>query len=154
MNNVTQKRREKMKRVNLILASMVLSTMFLFTSCEDEYTKITFNDLPLLAREFLDTHFPSEIISYIMEDNEIFDHSYEVNFVNGNNVDFNKKTISITKQVIKPDIGSGKPYKITPPKTKSSYRTIPLQEALLNDLKKLKDTLILQNNFNESYILF
>ena len=78
-----------MKRVNLILASMVLSTMFLFTSCEDEYTKITFNDLPLLAREFLDTHFPSEIISYIMEDNEIFDHSYEVNFVNGNNVDFN-----------------------------------------------------------------
>lgn len=77
-----------MKRVNLILTSLVLSTMFLFTSCKDEYVKITFNDLPLLAREFLNTHFPNETISYIMEDNEIFDHSYEVNFTNGNNVDF------------------------------------------------------------------
>ena len=80
--------KKTMKKLNLILASVVLSTMFLFTSCEDEYSKITFNDLPLLAREFLNTHFPNETISYIMEDNEILDHSYEVNFTSGNNVDF------------------------------------------------------------------
>ncbi len=77
-----------MKARNLILSSLALAMMFLFANCKDEYSKIEFNDLPVMAREFLNTHFPNETISYIMEDSEVFDHSYEVHFTNGNNVDF------------------------------------------------------------------
>lgn len=71
------------------------------------------------------------------------------------NINFEKKTLSVTKQVIAPPAGSGLSYKITPPKTKSSYRTIPVHNKLLSDLHLLKEYLIENNSYSDNnYIIY
>lgn len=77
-----------MKRKNIILSIIGISVVIALSSCKEEYNKITFNDLPATSQEFLNTHFPNEVLSYIMEDKEMFDKTYEVHFADGDNVDF------------------------------------------------------------------
>ncbi|MBR3624706.1 MAG: tyrosine-type recombinase/integrase [Selenomonadaceae bacterium] len=50
-------------------------------------------------------------------------------------VDFTNKTISVTKQII----FSGKSYFLGPPKTKTSVRVIPIDDALLDFLRQWKN---------------
>lgn len=52
---------------------------------------ITVAQLPKKAQEFLDTHFREVKVSFSKVDNELFDKSYEVFFVNGGKVKFNKQ---------------------------------------------------------------
>lgn len=49
---------------------------------------ITVEQLPQKAQEFLNTHFKGIKISFAKVDNELFDKSYEVFFVNGGKVEF------------------------------------------------------------------
>lgn len=71
-----------------------------------------------------------------------------------NNIDFEKKTLSVTKQVIKAPPDRDEEFLLVPPKTKTSYRTIPLKDNLFNDLKKLKDIEKNKPDFSESNFIF
>ena len=51
---------------------------------------ITFEQLPTAARSFIKEHFPQEKIAFVKEDKEWFDTSYEVTFVNGDDLEFRK----------------------------------------------------------------
>ncbi len=53
-------------------------------------------------------------------------------------IDFNKRELRIDSNVVKDYFGKNK-YLITTPKTRSSIRTIPIPEIVLEDLKKLKE---------------
>ena len=52
---------------------------------------IRIEQLPKVAKEFLDTHFPNEKIVVIKQDKGFFDTDYEVLFSNGNEVKFDKR---------------------------------------------------------------
>ena len=78
-----------MKKNRLMIAAASLFVVLFLSSCKDEYTKISFTDLPYESQVFLNTHFPNEVVSHIMKDSEIFDKSYEVFFTDGDNVEFN-----------------------------------------------------------------
>ena len=82
-----------MKRRNNILLMIGISVIMTLSSCKDEQRKITFNDLPFVSQEFLSAHFPNEVVSYIMEDDEMFDKTYEVRFIDGDNVDFDAEGV-------------------------------------------------------------
>lgn len=69
------------------------------------------------------------------------------------NIDFDRKTLSVTKQVISESGESGN-YYISSPKTRDSYRTIPMCDALTNDLKKYYDTVRKARNFNKKFYVF
>ena len=70
-----------------------ISVVMTLSSCKEEQRKITFNDLPFVSQEFLSAHFPNEVVSYIMEDDEMFDKTYEVRFIDGDNVDFDAEGV-------------------------------------------------------------
>lgn len=69
-------------------------------------------------------------------------------------IDFNKKTLTVNKQVQDSIPGSECPYTILSPKTKTSNRTIPICDLLLNDLKKYKDKVSSVEGFNEKFFVF
>ncbi len=52
---------------------------------------ISVDQLPKVAKEFLDTHFSNEKIAVVKMDKGFFDTDYEVLFSNGDEVKFNKK---------------------------------------------------------------
>ena len=67
-------------------------------------------------------------------------------------IDFQKKEININKTLttkIKGEI-----YTISSPKTKSSIRTLPLTNNLVNDLKKLKNNALQYVDFKETWFVF
>ena len=78
--------------------------------------------------------------------------SGELRALTWNDINFDNKELTVNKNItINFD---GKKYIITTPKTKSSYRTIPMPNVLIEDLKKLKEV---QNNyygFNEKWFVF
>lgn len=68
------------------------------------------------------------------------------------NIDFNKRTLSINKQIT--DRGGGvKSFEFSTPKTKSSIRTLPINKKLLEDLKMLKEEDSKIYGFNNSYFV-
>jgi len=70
------------------------------------------------------------------------------------NIDFENHTLSVTKQIID-DVSKKRPYKMTPPKTKSSNRTIPIQNNLYYDLLKFKDYLSEKDMFDKNnFVIF
>lgn len=76
----------------------------------------------------------------------------EANALNWNDIDFNKETLNISKNLslkIK-----GQKYVILPPKTKSSIRILPLPKILLNDLKNLYNEYKKYKNFDKSWFIF
>lgn len=75
----------------------------------------------------------------------------EANALNWNDIDFKKATVTINKNVtlkIK-----GHKYIVLPPKTKSSYRTLPLPKHLLNNLKSLKNEYEKYSNYNNNWFV-
>ena len=68
------------------------------------------------------------------------------------NIDLVNKTLSIKKQITDRG-GSVKEFQFSTPKTKSSIRTLPLNKALLNDFKMLKEEVTKEYEFNDDYFV-
>lgn len=72
-----------MKNIFYILALTFAFTAFV--SCDnDDDTIISFAELPAKSQEFITTHFPNINVSRVEKDND----SYDVNLVNGFEIDF------------------------------------------------------------------
>lgn len=67
-------------------------------------------------------------------------------------IDFEKKLLHVTKQVIS-DGDSNANWHFGKPKTNASYRTIPICDALLDDLKKYYDHVSKYTNFTKSFFV-
>lgn len=50
---------------------------------------IAFNELPKVAREFIQKHFPDTKASYVKLDNDFMEKTYEVQLTDGTKIDFN-----------------------------------------------------------------
>lgn len=57
---------------------------------EGDDRPVRIEQLPARAQQFLKTHFGAVDISYAKEDSEWREHTYEVVFVDGNKVEFNR----------------------------------------------------------------
>ena len=78
--------------------------------------------------------------------------SSELRGLTWNNIDFLNKELSINKNItVNLD---GKKYVVTTPKTKSSYRTIPMPNVLIEDLRELKQEQSKYHGFNENWYVF
>lgn len=78
--------------------------------------------------------------------------SGEVRALNWKDIDLNTKELTVRRNVVV-NYDGGK-FLITTPKTRSSYRTIPMPDVLVEDLKLLKEY---QNNyygFNDEWFIF
>lgn len=70
-------------------------------------------------------------------------------------INFNKRTLSVLKQISDPTIADkGKKYIVAPPKTNSSYRTIPMCDVLYDDLQNYKNKLIENNIYTDKGYIF
>ena len=78
-----------MKTKAFMIAAVAIAT--LFTAKADNDKPITFDKLPANSQNFIRQYFNERDISYAKVDNELFDRSYEVFFVNGSKVEFDKK---------------------------------------------------------------
>ncbi len=76
----------------------------------------------------------------------------ELQALTWNDVDFKKNIININKTLTTKI--KGEPYSIFPPKTKSSYRIIPMVNNVRNDLMKLKAMYSNLEGFNENWFVF
>ncbi len=67
-------------------------------------------------------------------------------------IDFERKELSVKRNIVVNF--DGDKFLVTTPKTKSSYRTIPLPEILLRDLKELKKYQETYYGFSEDWFIF
>ena len=72
------------------LLFLLLSVFTLQTAWADNDKVITVNQLPAKAQTFIQQNFPSEKVAFANMEKELFDTSYDVMFVNGNSVEFDK----------------------------------------------------------------
>lgn len=70
-----------------------------------------------------------------------------------NDIDWEKKELSITKQVLSIDNYSSN-YYVAKPKTDSSIRTIPMADQLIETLKEYYDELSKFKNFTDEFFVF
>lgn len=77
-----------MKKLFLSLTCLVLVSTVSFA---DSDRAIAVNQLPQAAQQLIKNYFADIEISYAKMETELFDKSYEVIFVNGNKVEFDKK---------------------------------------------------------------
>lgn len=76
----------------------------------------------------------------------------EMRGITWEDIDFTKKTIRINKQI--PTRYTSKNWKFTSPKTKSSIRTLPLCNILLEHLKMLYNEVSQYENFEPTWFVF
>ena len=69
-----------------------------------------------------------------------------------NDINFEDKTLRVNKNVVS-NIDGNK-FKITSPKTKSSVRTLPMPDILVNDLKLLYESSKSYYGFNDKWFVF
>ena len=67
-------------------------------------------------------------------------------------IDFNNKMMKIHKQI--PSIYSMENYRLSPLKTKNSNRDLPINDLLINDLKKLYNYQKQYKNFSQEWFVF
>lgn len=98
-----------------------------------------------------------------VEDDIVFKVAFEILYYLGTRIgellaiswdciSFEKKELKIQRNVVKDYFGD-KGYLITTPKTRSSIRTIPIPEILLNDLKLLKEHQKSMYGFKEKWFI-
>ena len=76
-----------MKSIKLFLAaSLVLVSISCFGFDRDKV--VTFSNLPKESQKFIKTHFPNVKVSRVVKDIDSFTHSWEVDFVNGWEIEF------------------------------------------------------------------
>lgn len=80
----------KMKNQMKKLMFMTCLVLFALTACADDDLPIRTNQLPRNAQQFLTQYFRGVEVSYAKQDDEGFDKSYEVVFVDGNKVEFRR----------------------------------------------------------------
>lgn len=69
----------------------LLTVVTLFTVKADNEKPIRFENLPDNSKEFIQKYFSEKDISFIKVETEILSKSYEVYFVNGSKVEFDRK---------------------------------------------------------------
>lgn len=75
------------------MKKLVLLTLMVFSliACESQEKKeINFSSLPQKSQQFINQHFADKTIQIIFMEKEIFDKEYEVIFVDGSKIEFNK----------------------------------------------------------------
>ena len=77
-----------MKRIIFSLACLMLISTAAFA---DKDVAITVDQLPTASQQFINKYFADTEVSYAKMEKEIFDRSYEVIFVNGCKVEFDKQ---------------------------------------------------------------
>jgi len=75
----------------LILSILIIAATGRGAAHDESDKPITFEQLPKRAQQFINAHFSGIKISYAKVDVDGFDRSYEVFFVNGSNIEFNRK---------------------------------------------------------------
>ncbi|MDD2953820.1 MAG: PepSY-like domain-containing protein [Parabacteroides sp.] len=77
-----------MKRVLMLLVCVFsLSTVTMWAGNDKP---IQFNELPATARTFVQKHFPQVKVALTKVDSDFFDKDYDVVFVNGDKIEFDK----------------------------------------------------------------
>lgn len=79
-----------MKTLKVFMVALMASAT-IFIAKADNDKPISVDQLPANSREFIQTHFRGVDISYAKVEQELFDKSYEIFFVTGAKVEFNKK---------------------------------------------------------------
>ena len=74
-----------MKKIIFVLASIMMTAGI---ASADNDRIIAFDQLPTKAREFVKQYFPSEKVSYVKEESDFMELSYEVVFAQGTKVEF------------------------------------------------------------------
>lgn len=77
----------------------------------------------------------------------------EANAITWNDVDFQKNTISINKTITTKMKVDGE-YVTTTPKTRSSYRVLPMVDIVITELKRLLEWLKTTPGFNSNWYVF
>ena len=77
-----------MKKIFLILACVCA---LVTTACADNYLPINQEQLPKKAQAFLSTYFPEIQVSLIRKETDVVELNYDVIFVNGCKVEFDRK---------------------------------------------------------------
>ena len=77
-----------MKPMKILLITL-LTSIGVFTAKADD-RPISISQLPAKAQQFIQTYFKNVEISYATVDRDYLDKSYEVRFVNGTKVEFEK----------------------------------------------------------------
>ncbi len=70
------------------------------------------------------------------------------------NIDLVNSRLYVKKQIVVADNTSKKRWKIAPPKTKKSIRTLPLSNDLRNDLQELYNKYKSYHNFKDTWFVF
>ena len=76
----------------------------------------------------------------------------EMQALNWNDIDLEQNTINVNKTLTTKI--KGEQYTIFPPKTKSSYRIIPMPKQLVNDIKKVYDIYSNLDGFSKDWFVF
>lgn len=77
----------------------------------------------------------------------------ELRGLSWDNIDFEEKTLSVKKNVVNVS-GDGGYWHLTSPKTRTSTRTIPMPDVLVNDLLKLKEQAKKYYGFSKTWFVF
>lgn len=77
----------------------------------------------------------------------------ELRGLSWDNINFKDKTLSVVKNVVNEN-GDGGYWKVTTPKTRTSTRTIPMPDILVEDLCSYKDKMMKHINFSEKWFVF
>lgn len=78
-----------MKTTSLLFKTVLFGILALpLTACNAQKKNITIKQLPTTAQTFINTHFPNQATSYIIEDKELTKTEYEVRFTGGAEVEF------------------------------------------------------------------
>ncbi|MDL2251351.1 PepSY-like domain-containing protein [Odoribacter sp. OttesenSCG-928-J03] len=76
-----------MKKITLLVTCLIALQIGVFAGVDKT---ITVDQLPEKARQFIKTHFEGLDVSFAKMEQELLDKSYEVFFVNGNKIEFDK----------------------------------------------------------------
>lgn len=74
-----------MKKILFVLSAMMLTAGIAFA---DNDRIIPYEQLPAKAQKFVEQYFPSEKVSYVKEEADFMEVSYEVMFAQGSKVEF------------------------------------------------------------------
>lgn len=75
---------------NILVIILVVFSLGVITAKADNDRVIAKENLPAKAQQFVKTHFPESKISYVKEERDFFDRNYEIVFVDGAKVEFNR----------------------------------------------------------------
>lgn len=160
LNNVSKN--DKLKVLTALLNFGSARYDFNFNKVKNLTSK--FQDLNQIRKDH-DIYTPEKFNTFLSGEDELsFRCLWETHYYNGlriseacgltwNDIDFDKKTISINKQVQSIDNYSAN-YYICDLKTPSSYRILPICDALYQDLKQYRDQISQYRNYTDDFYCF